>query len=274
MVQWLREPGEGLLYELMQLLTDMSCLSASVDSAGESNLDHQARQLLLDDCLALEKQFLEFYSEISASGTSEDPPTYNRGAIKTAMPATDDLFGPAYQFRSVGEANLHIFIWSSLSLIYPLIYQAFTLTEPTGDIPKLLRDDYSPQHAAHQLSAVYISKALRCLPYCFQEGMNSWSSSHCIFPAAQATRVFSQLVRDWDRFSWAAEAVRYIGLLGFDIAARFHERSLRIWSIPSRQAKSYRLPDHRKLSGLWSEQKSDASMLEKQKYVVGVSPPI
>jgi hypothetical protein len=179
LVQWLRELGEGLPYELMQLLTDMSCLFVTVDTTrADESLNNQACQSLLDECLDLERWFQKFLTNVSACGTNEDPPIYNRGEIKTGLPATYDLFGPAYQFTSVGEANLHIYTWTSLSSIYPLIHQAHALAEPTStnNVPKFLLDDHSPQHAAHHLSALYISKALRCIPYCLQEGMNSWPS--------------------------------------------------------------------------------------------------
>jgi len=240
-VQWLREPGEGLLYELIQLLTDMSCFAAAVDNA--HNLDPQARRSLLDDCLALETRHLKFYTKISRNGTYEDPPTYKHGEIKTGL-ATDDLFGPSYKFLSVGEANLHMVIWTSLSLLYPIIYQAYTLTE-TDHEPKVLRvDSQSPQDVARQLSTFNVSKAVRCIPYCTQEDLHSWALIYCIFPTIQATRVFSQ-ARDWNRFLWASEVFQYIALSGFDFAARYHDLCRFYWFNPSvyGTSSSYRLPD-------------------------------
>jgi hypothetical protein len=242
-IQWLKEPGEGLLYELIQLLTDMSCLVAAIDNVDKS-LDHQARQSLLDDCLVLERRHLKFYTEMSGDGhTYGEPPTYSRGELKTGLRATDDLFGPAYRFLSVGEANLHIFLWTSLSLLYPIIYQAYTLIE-TADMPKCFRfNGQSPRHAAHQLSAFNVSRAIRCLPYCTQEGLNLWALYCCIFPAIQATRVFSQ-TRDWERFLWASEFFQYIALSGFDFAARYHELCCLYWFKPSAYgtSSSWRLP--------------------------------
>lgn len=55
-VMWLREPGKGLLHELIQLLTDLSCIAGAVDSTDSH--DRQAFQSLLDDCLALEARHL------------------------------------------------------------------------------------------------------------------------------------------------------------------------------------------------------------------------
>lgn len=244
-IQWLREPGEGLLHELIQLLTDMSDLSAAVDTTDQPEpLDHQTRQSVLHGCLELEKRHLEFYTKISQNG-HEDPPTYKSGEIKTGLPATDDLFGLAYRFHSVGEANLHMFLWTSLSLLYPIIYQAYTILEADNSIPKILHvDGQSPQHVARQLSAINISKALRCLPYCTQEGLNLWALYCCIFPAIQATRVFSQ-TRDWERFLWASEFFQHVALLGFDCAARYHDLCRFYWYNPSiyGTSMSYRLPD-------------------------------
>lgn len=239
-VQWLREPGEGLQYELIQLLTDMSCFAAALDSA---HRDPQTCRSLLDDCLALEKRHSEFYTKINGYGVDEDPPIYNCGEIKAGL-ATDNLFGPAYKFLSVGEANLHMFIWTSLSLLYPIIYRAYTLTE-TDNVPKVLRvDNQSPRHVAQQLSIFNISKAVRCIPYCTQEGLNLWSLYCCIFPAIQATRVFSQ-TRDWNRFLWASEVFQYIARSGFDVAARYHELCCLYWFEPSAYGTSspYRLPN-------------------------------
>lgn len=239
-VRWLKEPGEGLLYELTQLLTDLSCLAAALDESS----DHQARQSLLENCLALERRHLKFYTEISANGTYEDPPTYQRGQIKSGLRATDDLFGPAYRFHSVGEANLHIFLWTSLSLLYPIIHQAYALTG-SDEIPQIFRiDGQSPQQVAHQLSALHVSKALRCLPYCAQEGLNLWAIYFCIFPAIQATRVFSQ-ARDWERFIWATEVFQYSALSGFDHAARYRDLCYLYWFDPAiyGSGASYRLPD-------------------------------
>lgn len=244
-VQWLRQPGEGLLYELIQLFTDMSCLAAAVDSADvDKSFDHQASQLLLHDCLLLERRHLKFYAKVSGNG--EDPSTYMCGEIKTGVSATDELFGPGYRFRSVGEANLHMILWTSLSLLYPIICQAYAVTETrTDDMPEFLRiDDQSPQNVAHQLSTFNISKAIRCLPYCAQEGMNLWALLYCVFPAIQATRVFSQ-ARDWERFLWALELFRYFGASGFDVAARYHALCSHYWFDPSKygNSSSWRLPD-------------------------------
>lgn len=240
-VQWLREPGEGLLYELIQILTDLSCLAATVDSAGGS-LDHDAYTSLLDDCLALEERHLKFYYRISGSdsGTYKDPPTYGRGKIKSAIPATDDLFGPAYIFISVGQANLHILIWTSLSLVHPLIYQVYTLAK-NANVPKVLQsENQCPRDVAHQLSEFYICKAMRCLPYCTQEGMNPWAIFYGIFSAVQASRVYSH-IRDRERFLWALEVVQFIACSGFDLAAQLLQPSWSYWFETERH-NSYRLP--------------------------------
>ena len=67
-----------------------------------------AFQSLLDDCLALELRRLDFYIKINSD--DGDPPIYASGELRKRIPATCDLFGPAYKFGSVGEANLYIFL--------------------------------------------------------------------------------------------------------------------------------------------------------------------
>jgi hypothetical protein len=241
LIAWLREPGEGLLHELIQLLTDLSCLAAFVDDA--DFLDHEACQSLLDDCLALEWRHMEFYKKIN--GDNSDPPTYARGELKTGIPPTCDLFGPAYRFDSVGEANLYIFLWTSLSCVYPLVHLFHSLSR--ADTPECLKaiGQNSPKDAAHHLAAFYISKAVRCLPYCTQEGMNSWAIFYGIFAATQASRVFSH-IRDRERFLWAQEVVRYCADLGFDLAARLRGIWWNYW-FETDKHNFYRLPYHREL---------------------------
>lgn len=214
-IAWLKEPGEGLLHELIQLLTALSRLSAAVDSV--DSLDHKGSQLLLDDCLALEKQHINFYLKIRHD-FDENPSTYARGELKTAIPATCDLFGPAYKFGTVAVANLCIFLWTSLSCVYPLVRQ-FQVLAMADTLQCLPIDAHSPENAAHHLAAFYISKAVRYLPYCAQESMNSWAIFYGIFAVTQAARVYSH-VRDLERFLWAQDVMEYCALLGFDPAAR------------------------------------------------------
>lgn len=240
-VTWLREPGKGLLYELIQLLTDLSCLAGAVDSA--DSLDQKSYQSLLHDCLALEKRHMDFYIKIN--GDDGDPATYAKDEIKTGIPATSDLFGPAYKFCSVGEANLYVFLWTSLSCVYPLVRQFQILA--IADTPECLQiDDHSPENAAQRLAAFYISKSVRCLPYCTQEGMNSWAMFYGIFTATQASRVFSH-IRDWERFLFAQEVLHYCALLGFDLAARLREIWWNYW-FETDKHNFYRLPYHRELT--------------------------
>lgn len=241
MIAWLREPGEGLLHELIQILTDLSCLAAALDSAG--SLSRQACQSLLDDCLALEKRHMDFY--IIINGLSGDPPLYAPGELKIRIPATYDLFGPAYKFSSIGEAGLFVCLWTSFSYFYPVL-RRFQMLSMTGTPESLQTDGHSSPSAAHDLATLYISKAIKCLPYCTQEGMNAWPIFYGIFAVTQAARVFSH-VRDWERFLWTQDAMQYFGLSGFDRATRVSGIWRNYWFETSKH-DFYKLPSHRELT--------------------------
>ncbi|KAJ5156655.1 hypothetical protein N7492_009458 [Penicillium capsulatum] len=91
---------------------------------------------------ALEKRRRDFYIQIN--GDDQDPPTYARDKFKSAIPPSHDLLGPAYQFRSVGDANLYMCLWTSMSSIYPLVRQLQIRT--MTDMPDCLRSaDLDPR---------------------------------------------------------------------------------------------------------------------------------
>ncbi|KAJ5162039.1 hypothetical protein N7492_007431 [Penicillium capsulatum] len=244
-VTWLREPGQGLLYDLIQIITDTSCLAAMADSADIP--DPQASQSLLDDCLALEKRHLDFYTKIQvASGyfPYDDPPQFGRGEIKSGIPPECTLFGAAYKFSSPGQANFYILLWCSFSCLYPLFHRFQFLAN--ADTPACLQDPIegrSSLEMALHLGAFYIGKAMRCLPYCTQEGMNSSGMFYAIYAANQASRAFSH-TRDWERFLWAQRATHYCVLSGFDLAARLREVWWNYWFEPSKH-NLYRVVYHR-----------------------------
>lgn len=242
-IPWLREPGEGLLHELIQILTDLSCLAAAVDNVDP--LDHQAHQSLLDDCLALHKRHIDFYKLIS--GASGDPLMYARDEIITGLPATDDLFGPAYRFSSIGEASLFICFWTSFSYFGPLFRRFQSLPVDITGMPELLRTDKRhPTNAANDAAAFYISKAIKCLPYCTQKGMNAWPMFYGILAMTQAARVYSH-IRDWERFMWTQDAMRYCASLGLDRANRIREIWWNYW-FQTDKHNFYRLPCYTELS--------------------------
>lgn len=250
-IPWLREPGEGLLHELIQILTDLSCLAAAVDSA--DSLDDQAYQSLLDDCLALQKRHMDFYRIIN--GAEGDPPIYARDELKTGLPATHDLFGPAYKFCSIGEASLFICFWTSLSYLDPLLRRFQILPMTMTGTPEFPRtDNRPPTNVVNDVSAFYISKAIRCLPYCTQEGMNAWPMFYGILAMTQAARVFSH-IRDWERFLWTQDAMRYCASLGLDRANRIREIWWNYWFQTSKH-NFYRLLCYTELTMTRSEEES------------------
>lgn len=239
---WLQEPGEGLLHELIQLLTNLTRLAAAMDKA--NTLNRQACQSLLDEFLQLEQQKKAFYAKFN--GRPGDPPVFASGELKSQIPDTCELFGPAYKFRSVDEANLYILLWTTLSYVYPLVHQLQFLA--MADVPECLRiPGHSPKEAAHRLTEFYTSRAVRCLPYCAQEGMNSWAMMAGMIALTQSSRVFSHL-RDWERFSWTQDVVQYCALLGFDRASQLREVWWNYWLTTEEKGDLSRLPHHKELA--------------------------
>ena len=226
---------------MIQIFTDLSCLYRDVDRV--NSFDYHTHQSLLDDCLVLERRQKYFYRKIT--GCHVDPPTYASGELKSGIPATCHLFGPAYKFSSVDEANLYICLWTTLSYVYPLLRQLQILA--MADTPECLRiGDHSSEDAALRLSEFYISNAVRCLPYCAQKSMNSWAMMTGIIALTQASRVFSHL-RDLERFLWTQDVVQYCARLGFDRAAQLGEIWWNYWFATDKH-DFYRLPHHKDLA--------------------------
>lgn len=239
---WLTEPHEcGPLFELIKLFAEISRIATAINAIDFS--DQAACQSLLNDCLALETNHMKLYLQVDQNIDGE-PPTYARGEINTGIPPTDDLFGPPYRFSSLNDAILHNLIWLSLSFVYPLIGQCQTLV--MADTLNGFRIDHcSIEDEPHRLSIFYAGKAARCLPYCAQEGMNSWGISYGVVTAVQASRVFTH-ARDWDRFLWARDVFTFIELSGFDNAARFRDIWWSYW-FETDKHDAYRLLNYRKL---------------------------
>ncbi|KAJ5114803.1 hypothetical protein NUU61_000562 [Penicillium alfredii] len=242
-IAWLMEPGEGgSLQELIELMAQVSRMAAAVENADAS--DYEGCRSLFDECLKLEKKHMDLLNLIGHN-MDRELPTYTRGELKTAVPATDDLFGPAFRFSSVDQANVHIFLWLSLPFLYPLIHQCQVLT--LSDTPDCLRiEGYLAKEAAYHLSTFYVGQAARCLPYLGQSGMHSWSLFYGILFAIQAARVYSH-VRDWERFLWAQDIFTCLELSGFGYATRFREIWWNYW-FDTHRHNLFRLVDYKELT--------------------------
>jgi hypothetical protein len=204
--------------------------------------DHKAYAALLNNCLALEKDHMDFYSEIEHEVDGETP-TYTRGELETAMPPTDDLFGPAYRFSSLEDSMLHLFYWLSLSSVYPLIHQCRThAMAANAESPDFSQSD---EVEMHRLVIFYVNKAARCLPYCGQESMSSFAYYHLLC-AVQVSRVYTH-ARDWGRFLWAQHVFTFIELSGYEYAARYREIWWDYW-FDSQKHNTCSILDYRQLS--------------------------
>lgn len=242
-IAWLKDTNESEpLLEMIKLLAEISRIATAIDTTNVS--DHDAYQSLLNECLALEKDHMDFYIQIDQNIDGE-PPTYARGELKSGMLSTDDLFGPAYRFSSFDDAMLHLFFWLSLSFLYPLIRRCQIIT--MTDMPDYLRiDDHSTGDEAQGLATFYVGKAIRCLPYCGQKGMNSWGIFYGMLCAIQASRVYTH-AKDWKRFLFSQDIFSYMELAGFEYAARFRDIWWDYW-FDSRKHNVCRILDYRQLT--------------------------
>lgn len=240
-IAWLKEPNNGgILFEYIELITEISRITTAISRTDVS--DHDAYKSLLGDCLALEKKHLDFWAQINPNSINGELPTYARGELNTGIASTDDLFGPAYRFFSLNDAILHTLLWLSLSFVYPLIRQCRTLA--MVDMPNSRAADGAPDEA-YRLSILYVTKAIRCLPYCGQKGMNPWGIFHGLLVLSQASRAYT-LAKDWERFLWVQDVFLYFESSGFGFAARFREIWCNFW-FETHEHDAYRVINLRKL---------------------------
>jgi hypothetical protein len=224
-IAWHKEPNEGdTLSRYLEILAETSRITTAVGSTDVT--DKQACTSLLSECLALEKDHIEFLAHINPDSINgKEMPTYARGELKTGITCTDDLFGPAYRFQSLNDAILHTLLWISFSFVHPLLHQCRHLVMTS------LSDTSPPdgsQEEAQRLSMIYVSKAIRCLPYCAQDGMNPWGVYYGLLVACQASRAYT-LAKDRDRFLWAQDVFVYLERSGIGIAARFYDIWWNYW---------------------------------------------
>lgn len=221
--------------DIIKRLVEISRIAAAIDTIDPS--DQEACQTLLKDALALEKSHMEFHTQIEPQ-IGKESATYARGELQTGIPATDDLFGPAYRFANIDDALLHMFFWLSLSFVHPLIRECQLLAGKD-------RSCYS-QDEALRLSTYCVGQAARAFPYCAQDGMNLWGMYYGVLCAVQTARVHSH-VRDWDLFLWAMDVFNYLKVSGFEHAARACDIWSAYWFDTSKH-HYYRTVDYRKLT--------------------------
>lgn len=226
-IAWLNEPNEGgPLFGMMKLLTDISQVSADIGNTDVS--DHEAYESLFNECLTIERDHMELYSEIGQNIDGE-PRTYAHGELKTGVPPTDHLFGPAYRFSSLEDAMLHLFFWLSLSALYPLIRQC-RIHSTSGINKRSQKDDADDAAKTHRLMIGYANKAARCLPYCGQEGMNTFGLYYGLVCTGHLSRIYAHAnVKDWPRFLWAQDVFSFMEISGLEYAARFREIWWNYW---------------------------------------------
>lgn len=239
-IELLRRPkGDGILEELIVYMAEISRIAAAVDNADPS--DQSLCQSLLEETLNVELGSRDLGLRIN-HGIPGDPPVYGRDGLKTRVPPTDDYFGPAYRFRSLEDATLHILFWLLLSFTHPLICYCQSLT--SDKIPTQVKIKERPfEKEANRLAAFYVGKAIRCLPYLGQFGMSPSGLHYGLLVAIQASRAYTHS-RDHVRFLWAQELFSTLQHVGFDYVGRFRDIYGAYWA-DSHKHNVFRLVKYR-----------------------------
>ncbi|KAJ5259415.1 hypothetical protein N7478_012396 [Penicillium angulare] len=193
-------------------------------------LDKSNRELcqsLFNDCQALEKFFKQFYPEIETGGNI---PTYAPGELKTELPATDNIFGTAYRFRSLDEARMYIWLWGSISLFYPFFGRCIQFLN--AHHPDILPDSIDPTEWGSyglQMAAFYAYECARAMPYCAKPCMGTEGTYYLPQSLSLISKVCSH-TRNWEGLVWCDQSLRVTERLGNDIAGRLREYLWNYWS--------------------------------------------
>lgn len=182
---------------------------------------------LLGDCISHKDNISAWFASIKSSIGSDPIPYPNFKSTCEHLPATDEVFGPAYHFPDLKSARLHVLYWTALCLVYPMIHQARVHTmahaggassmDPNTDQDRLL-------------SWYYADEACRGIPYCLTNTEQIWGAQGVMFSIAQASMVYSN-TRWREKFMWCQNAFTAIEHLGFGLAVCLRETALKHWFV-------------------------------------------
>ncbi|KAJ5090164.1 hypothetical protein N7532_008848 [Penicillium argentinense] len=185
----------------------------------------EACQTILQDCIIHKDKINAWWTTQKLTLGPAPTPYPNYKSTCANMPSTDSVFGPSYDFPSLMSARIHVLYWTSLSLIYPMIYQAKKLamahTQRSISIDPHTDQDY-------MLSWFYADEACRGIPYCLNDTEKIWGAQSVMFPIAQASQIYSN-IRWRGKFMWCQAAFTAIEGLGFGLAVCLREAALKHW---------------------------------------------
>ncbi|CAI7601576.1 unnamed protein product [Penicillium pancosmium] len=180
---------------------------------------------LLRDCISHKDKISAWFNSIKPSLGTEPTSYPNFKSTCAHLPATDEIFGAAYQFPDLKSARLHVLYWTALCLVYPMIYQAKMHTMAHAGRARTM-DPNTDQD--YMLSWYYADEACRGIPYCLTNTEQIWGAQGVMFSIAQASMIYSN-TRWQEKFMWCQNAFTAIEYLGFGLAVCLREAALKHW---------------------------------------------
>ncbi|KAJ5289541.1 uncharacterized protein N7443_009794 [Penicillium atrosanguineum] len=208
---------------VFEVFTAFKLILSKLKQLDASN--HEACQKLFEDLVLHKDKTIAWFAGVAPSLGAEPTRCSNYLSTCAKLPSTDGVFGPAYYFPSLASARLHVFYWTALAIVYPMIYQVKVLamahTQSFGSIDQTADEDA-------MFSWYYADEICRGIPYCLTDTEKIWGAQHAMFPLSQVSNVYS-ILRWRDKFMWCQGALTAIEHLGFGLAVPLREAALKHW---------------------------------------------
>ncbi|KAJ5256545.1 hypothetical protein N7478_012649 [Penicillium angulare] len=232
-IKFIQEPYDGTpLSGVLWGFSETARIGNVLDKVNKSN--RELCQSLFNDCQALEEFFKQLYPEIETTGGNI--PTYAPDELRTELPATDNIFGPAYRFWSLDEARLHTWLWGSISLFYPVFGRCiqFLNTHHPDLLPASI-DLTEWGSYGLQMAAFYAYESARAMPYCAKPCMGTEGTYYAPHGLFNISKLCSH-TRNWEGLVWCDKSLRIIERSGNDTAGRLREYLWNYWFEVDEQA--------------------------------------
>ncbi|KAJ5684671.1 uncharacterized protein N7477_001016 [Penicillium maclennaniae] len=210
---------------VFELFTAFKPILRGIKQLDASN--HEACQTLLQDLVLHKDKTIAWFAGVVSSLGAEPTRISNYLSTCAKLPLTDEVFGPAYYFPSLGSARLHVVYWTALALVYTMMCQvkvrAKAHSQSSGSMDLTTDEDT-------MLSWVYADEVCRGIPHCLTDTENIWGAQHAMFPLAQVANIYS-ILRWREKFMWCQQALSAIESLGFGLAVPLREAALKHWAL-------------------------------------------
>lgn len=207
--------------ELFEIYVEITSLAAAANSINK--LDQDCERLLWS-CRAHRKKALEWYSQNleSIEGRPISCSINKLKHIKVSLPSAMQLFGSFYKFRSLRQAELHVFFWKAMTIIQLLIYRAQVLVlHCSRPDPQHVSIDSIPTdpraYNECMLAGEYADEMCRAIPYFLQDGMGSYGMLKITVNLPYILKSYTHL-RCREKFLWIQKICESVSGDGNDLA--------------------------------------------------------